>query len=93
MRPDVVFHLAIASQPTGIENEGWRVSVEWSARLAEAGAAAGAHFVFTSTAMVFSNDARGPFTIENSLTRARLSFVPQTDQASKGNGHSCEMVV
>lgn len=63
-RPDVVFHLAIAAKPAGIENEHWRVNVEWPARLAAACASAGARFVFTSTAMVFSDRAVGPFTVD-----------------------------
>ncbi|HNB53476.1 MAG TPA: sugar nucleotide-binding protein, partial [Anaerolineales bacterium] len=28
--PEVVFHLATVSQPTGQENEGWAVNVEWT---------------------------------------------------------------
>jgi dTDP-4-dehydrorhamnose reductase len=63
-RPDVVFHLAIASKPAGLENEQWRVNVEWPARLAAICAAAGIRFVFTSTAMVFSDRATGPFTVD-----------------------------
>ncbi len=63
VRPDVIFHLAIASQPTGVENEGWCVNVEWPELLARLTAAAGIRLVFTSTAMVFSDDARGPFTV------------------------------
>lgn len=61
--PDVVFHLAVASQPTGREGEGWLVTYEWSRELAWACRVAGVAFVFTSTALVFSNDAKGPFTV------------------------------
>ncbi len=64
-RPSVVYHLAIASRPSGIENEGWRVNVEWPAALALQCAAAGVCLVFTSTVMVFSDQARGPFTIDS----------------------------
>lgn len=64
-RPEVLFHLAIASRPTGLENEGRRVNVDWPAALARACAGAGVRFVFTSTAMVFSDNARGPFTIDS----------------------------
>jgi len=60
-RIDVVFHLAIASRPTGRKNEHELVNVDWPARLAEACAAARVRLVFTSTAMVFSDHARGPF--------------------------------
>jgi dTDP-4-dehydrorhamnose reductase len=60
--PDVVFHLATASRPTGLDREGWRVNVEWTVRLAEACAARRVRLIFTSTVLVFTNDARGPFT-------------------------------
>lgn len=39
--PDVLFHLAIASQPTGRASEGWRVSYEWSSELPLCQSAAG----------------------------------------------------
>lgn len=61
-RPDVLFHLAIASRPTGRHNEGWVVTYEWSSELAWICRVLGVTFVFTSTAMVFSDRARGPFT-------------------------------
>jgi dTDP-4-dehydrorhamnose reductase len=60
--PDVIFHLAIASQPTGKHNEGWLVNYHWPSELAWIARSLGVRFVFTSTAMVFSNDAKGPFT-------------------------------
>src|SRR5215510_10365744 len=63
--PDVVFHLAIASKPVGLENEAWRINVEWPERLAELCRAAGVRFIVTSTAMVFSNDARRARTIDS----------------------------
>jgi dTDP-4-dehydrorhamnose reductase len=61
--PDVLFHLAIASKPTGRENEGWLVNYEWPSELAWITRQLGVRFVFTSTAMVFSDNARGPFTL------------------------------
>lgn len=64
-RPDAIFHLAIASRPTGRENEHHHINVEWPARLAEACSAARVRFLFTSTAMVFSDRAPGPFTIRS----------------------------
>ncbi len=64
-RPDVLFHLATASRPTGLDNEGWRVNVEWSALLAQACAERGVRMIFTSTAMVFTDNARGPFTVDS----------------------------
>lgn len=64
-RPDVVYHLAIASHPTGAADEGRLVNVLWPERLAAACREAGARLVFTSTAMVFSDQAIGPFTPES----------------------------
>lgn len=61
--PDVLFHLAIASKPTGRPGESWLVNYEWPSELAWIARQLGVRFVFTSTAMVFSDDARGPFTI------------------------------
>jgi dTDP-4-dehydrorhamnose reductase len=64
-RPDVLFHLAIASQPTGMANEPWAVNVEWPTALARITGELNIRFLFTSTVMVFSNDAKGPFTPES----------------------------
>ena len=33
-RPDVLFHLAIASRSTGVTNESWLVNYEWASELA-----------------------------------------------------------
>jgi dTDP-4-dehydrorhamnose reductase len=63
--PDVVYHLAIASRPTGRQGESWLVNYEWSSELAWITRVLGVGFVFASTTMVFSNDARGPFTRES----------------------------
>ena len=60
--PDVIFHLAIASQPTGRDRESWLVNYEWSSELAWIARVLDVALVFTSTVMVFSNQARGPFT-------------------------------
>ncbi|MFW5748617.1 MAG: sugar nucleotide-binding protein [Chloroflexota bacterium] len=59
---DVLFHLATASQPTGIDNEDWIVHAEWTAQLARLTRALRVPFVFTSSVMVFTDDAKGPFT-------------------------------
>ena len=56
---DVVFHLAVASQPP---SDGWRVTYEWTSELAWICRVLGRRFVFTSTALVFSDRAEGPFT-------------------------------
>lgn len=60
---DTIFHLAVASAPTGREGEGWAVSYAWTSELAWIARVLGVRFVFTSTAMVFSDAARGPFTL------------------------------
>lgn len=65
MKPEALVHLAVASSGTGVENEGRIVSVDWSERLAAHCAVAGIPYVFTSTVMVFTDDATGPFTIES----------------------------
>lgn len=57
-----LFHLAIASHGTGLDNEGWRINVEWSEHLARLSQALNITFVFTSTALVFNNSVSGPFT-------------------------------
>ncbi len=61
--PDVLFHLAIASTPTGRADEGELVNVGWPSELAWLTRELGVRFVFTSTVMVFSDDARGPFSV------------------------------
>jgi dTDP-4-dehydrorhamnose reductase len=63
--PDVLFHLAIASQPTGRDNESWLVNHEWSSELAWIARVLGIGMVFTSTVMVFSNQNQGPFTSDS----------------------------
>lgn len=60
--PQVVFHLAIASRPTGRPNESWLINYEWPSELAWICRSLGVRFVFTSSVMVFSNQAQGPFT-------------------------------
>ena len=64
-QPDVLFHLAIASKPTDRQNEGWFVNCEWPVALAGLCASLGIRFVFTSSVMVFSDVARGPFTVDS----------------------------
>lgn len=63
--PDVLFHLAIASRPTGRDGEGALVNHHWPSELGWITARAGVRFVFTSTAMVFTNDAVGPFRVDS----------------------------
>jgi dTDP-4-dehydrorhamnose reductase len=63
--PDVLFHLATASQPTGRPGESWLINYEWTSELAWITRTLGVCFVFSSTTLVFSNEARGPFTRES----------------------------
>ena len=61
--PDLLFHLAVASRGTGRPHEGWLIHYEWSSELAWICRTLGVRFVFTSSAMVFSHQATGPFTV------------------------------
>lgn len=62
IKPDAIYHLAIAAESTGVQNEGWRINVEWSEHLADLCTQKQITFIFTSTALVFNNDVSGPFT-------------------------------
>jgi dTDP-4-dehydrorhamnose reductase len=64
-KPDVLLHLAVASEPTGIDNESWTVNYTWPSELAWICKIHNIKFIFTSTVMVFSNHARGPFTMHS----------------------------
>ncbi len=64
--PDVLFHLAVASQPTpskATDTEAWRVNYEWTSELAWIARERKVSFVFTSTVMVFTEGRPGPYTI------------------------------
>lgn len=63
--PDAIVHLAIASSPTGRDNEAWLVNYEWPSELAWIARQLGIRFVHASTAMVFSGSAPGPFTVDS----------------------------
>jgi len=63
--PDVLFHLATASRPTGRPGESWLINYEWTSELAWITRALGVRYVFSSTTLVFSNDAKGPFTADS----------------------------
>lgn len=73
---EVLFHLAIASQPTGRAQESWAINYEWTSELAWICRTLGVRLVFASTAMVWSDLAAGPFTLEG----------PPPD-AAQGYGH------
>lgn len=59
---DIVYHLAIASRPTGVANEAGLVNHHWPSELAWITRHLGLRFVFTSTVMVWSEKTKGPFT-------------------------------
>lgn len=61
LAPTVVFHTALPSQPTGIENEGWLVNEKWTADIAALAGERSIPMVYVSTVMVYKNTARGPF--------------------------------
>jgi dTDP-4-dehydrorhamnose reductase len=63
--PDVLFHLATASQPTGRAGESWLINYEWTSELAWITRTLGVRYVFSSTTLVFTNDAKGPFTVDS----------------------------
>ncbi|MGF1571530.1 MAG: sugar nucleotide-binding protein [Sumerlaeia bacterium] len=63
-QPNAVFHLALPSKPQGLENESWVINEHWTGQLAFLAAERGIAFVYCSTAMVFTNQAEGPFTVE-----------------------------
>jgi dTDP-4-dehydrorhamnose reductase len=63
--PEALFHLATASRPTGRPDESWLINYQWTSELAWITRTLGVRFVFSSSALVFSNDARGPFTLDS----------------------------
>ncbi len=60
--PDVIVNLAIASRPTGRDNEQWLVNHDWPSELAWICRQRAIRFVHASTVMVFAGS--GPFTID-----------------------------
>ncbi|NJL92843.1 MAG: sugar nucleotide-binding protein [Anaerolineae bacterium] len=65
IQPTMLFHLASDSQPTGVANEGWRVTVDWTRDLAYLAYELGIRFLFTSSVMVFTDQAKGYFTVNS----------------------------
>lgn len=63
-KPDYIFHTALPSKPSGMENEGWIVNEKWTADIARLAKQLNVPLVYTSTVMVFTNKAQGPFTPE-----------------------------
>ena len=63
--PDALIHAAVPSTGTGRPDEGRLVNIDWTGRLAHAAAERGIPFLYISTVMVFSDNAKGPFTPES----------------------------
>lgn len=63
-QPDLLFHLAVLTSPTGMENEDWLVNRAWPQELAKLTAELNIRFLFTSSVMVFTDNAKGPFTVD-----------------------------
>jgi dTDP-4-dehydrorhamnose reductase len=84
----VVFHLAIASQPTGRHDESWLVNYHWTSELAWICRTLGIRFLFASTAMVFSNQAIGPFS-RDSVADAADGYGYEKRMAEARVAHQC----
>jgi dTDP-4-dehydrorhamnose reductase len=63
LAPDAIVHLATASHPTGVDDEGRRVNLDWSAGLAAIAAVRAIPLLFTSSALVFESTTPGPYTL------------------------------
>ena len=62
--PDALFHLAVASSLTGMENESWEVNVHWPSELAWIMRKLARPLVYTSSVTVFSDQTQGPFDLD-----------------------------
>ena len=80
VQPDLLFHLATNSKPSGRPNEDWQVNYEWTSELAWISRQLQIRFIFTSSVMVFTDDAKGPFTLE-SIPDAKEGYGYQKLQA------------
>jgi dTDP-4-dehydrorhamnose reductase len=78
-----IVHLALASQPTGAEDEGRRINVDWPLGLASIAARLGVPMVFTSTAMVYDASTDGPYTLASPPTPLN-DYGAQKLQAEQG---------
>ncbi len=73
IKPDSIFHFAMASTDTGLDNESWKINHDWSRDLAIIANDLDIQFVFSSTAMVFSDIISGPFT-KKSIPNASFGY-------------------
>ncbi|HMP88950.1 MAG TPA: sugar nucleotide-binding protein [Kiritimatiellia bacterium] len=61
VQPQALVHLAIPSQGTGRHDEGRLVNITWTERLARAARDRNIPFLYVSTVMVYTDNAKGPF--------------------------------
>lgn len=73
IKPHILFHLAVPTKPTNLENESKIINFDWSERLAEITSELKVKMVFTSTIMVFTEKNPGPYTID-SIPDAQESY-------------------
>lgn len=63
VEPDILVHLAYASQLNGSADESWKINYEWPSELAWITKLLGVKFIFASTNHVFANKTQGPYQI------------------------------
>jgi dTDP-4-dehydrorhamnose reductase len=61
VQPEAVYHVALPSVSTGIDNEGWLVNEKWTADIGALALERGIPFLYISTVMVYTSTAQGPF--------------------------------
>ena len=64
-KPDVLFHLAYASDTSLSSEITWKVNYEWTSELAWITKELNVKFLFTSTNLVFGNSMQGPYTLSS----------------------------
>lgn len=62
INPQFLFSLAVASRPTGMDDEGWEINANWPGQLAELCYKRNIGMLHVSSVMVFSDDTPGPIT-------------------------------
>ncbi len=93
IQPDAIYHLAVASQSTGMQNESWMVTYEWTSELAWLTHILDIQFVFVSTVAVFSDGAAGPFAVD-AVPDAESGYGSEKRQAeSHARFQNKEMVI
>ena len=65
IQPAILFHLAAVNLNTYTTDNSWLANYEWTSELAWITKVLNIQFIYTSTAMVFSSNVQGPFTIHS----------------------------